>query len=285
MSQKYEIGVYVDSYARVEAQRVVFPLIEKFGSHTDIIPMMDKLDELPQKLAVVGGEGSNRAVIQNMYDLGQYRPIGIVGGGTRDVLYHYLKKTGRVITVAEFIDTPPDKFLEKYSYRPGQANDETGATKIFNNHIAVGNYEAAVGALNERLRILPSKIRSGIVYRAAYISAVVGSGEDFNMVSVSGNIGNVDAFDQELFGSDVTHAWIEGGRRDQARKLAKTLTLWQRGQRPPETVLKLERKEIFNLNNHSQTIWIDGDTIKNPFRGDIFIKRAETAIPIFALVK
>lgn len=286
MAQEYEIGLYINPYAQPEAQRVVFPLLENKATHAVYIPMAEKLGELPPKLIVVGGEGSNRAVIQEMYDRGQYRPIGIVGGGTNDVLYHHLLKTGRVMTIREFLDTPADQFPERFLYRPGLARDLVGNNVIFNNQIGFGNLDVTVGVVNASIRRFPPQTRiKGAKGLLAAIPAVIQKGKLIDVYSVARNIRNQDVFPhQDQFGNFITHAATAGNIFQRVNNLVVIRDTYQQNRIPPENILSVRQGIIFSHDAHTKKIWLDGDTINNPFEGMVEIGRADVAIPIFALV-
>lgn len=286
MISSYEIGLYINPYSQKEAQRVIFPLLERKDIHAQYIPAAEKLAELPKKLVVVGGEGTNRMVIQEMYDRGQYRPIAVVGGGTNDVLYHYLLKTGRVMTIAEFLATPADKFPDRFLYRPGLAKDAKGNNVIFNNQIGFGNLDVAVGDVNAAIRRFPPQTRiKGAKGLLAAIPAVIQKGKLIDVYSVARNIRNQDVFPrQDQFGDFVTHAATSGNIFQRVNDLVVIRDSYKQNRIPPENILSVRQGIIFSHDAHTKKVWLDGDTIDNPFKWTIEIGRAEVAIPIFALV-
>lgn len=290
MSNVYEIGLYINRYSQVEAQRVVFPLLVKKDTYADYIPMVKRMDELPPKLIVVGGERSIRTVTKEMYRRGQLRPLGILGGGSTNVLYEYLRSTGREMTLQQFREIPPDKFDPKFYFRPGIAKDEKGEIEEFNIQMGNGMYEIFSGLSNELLRFIPPQFRPFSSRTLAYVPAIIRKGNTLDLYSLSPNIGRVRAFpEQDLFGSDITHARIEGSRIDQARKLTTTLVLWQFHQRPPKEILRIDKGVIFEDHIHSDSAWFDGDVEKHRLKlhGTVIISRVEAklTIPVMAIRK
>lgn len=286
MPQRYEVGIFKNEHARKEALQNVVGIIGK-KLHGNTIPFSEEIAELPDRLIVVGGERSVRTMVQEMSDRKQWRPVALAGGGAHDVTFNELRKVGRTMTVEEFVETPVDEFPEELLYHPGEGvmvGEEYG--EIFNNHIGLGKYEEASGDMNEVLRFLPPLLRSLAARSLAAPIAVIRSGERVDIYSVSSHIGYVNAFpEQELQGSDITHAWIDGNDLEQAAKLAITLVLWQAKMRPPETVLHTERRYIYNATTNAENVWIDGDTLPNPLHGEVTIKRSDSAFPIVALVQ
>lgn len=120
----------------------------------------------------------------------------------------------------------------------------------------------------------------------ASVPAAVMPGDALNMYSLSPRIGHVLTFpDQDLSGSGITHAKIEGNRVVQAAKLATTLILWQFGWRPPKGILHIETGATFHDEVKRNTIWFDGDTQRNRFSGHVTIRRTDPqyAIPVVGI--
>ncbi len=289
MSQKYEIGLYINSSANSQATGLVYSLT---GSEVfkDDIPFSQPLEMLPNKLIVAGGERSIRTVTLAMYRRGQLRPLGILGGGSTNVLFEYLISTGREVTLQQFLDTSADKFDPKFYFRPGIARNEKEEIEEFNIQMGTGMYERFSGQSNEILRMIPPRFRPFTSRSLAYIPAIIRTGDTLDIYSLSPNIGRVDAFPgQDLFGSDLTHARIEGDRFEQARKLTATLVFWQFHKRPPKEILRIDKGIIFEDHIRSDSAWFDGDVEKHRLKlhGTVIISRVEPklAIPVMAIRK
>lgn len=289
MAQKYEVGLYRSMSASKKALDIVAPLLRKNDVYTQS-PYSKEPSDPPRRIIVVGGEGINRIRFQDLYDKGEVRPVGIVGGGTQNVLHRELMDLKRTMTLEEFMETPWDRFPINTFFKPGQVG---GA--IFNNQYGLGVWERANGRENAMLRRsnetedeTRKRVRRAR-YHAFLFRSILRISDRFDMYSVTPHTGGVNAFpEQDITSDEVTRAWIEGNPIEQVVKLAITLNTFRKGDIPPESILRREKAKSFNVTIGSRkhdTAWIDGDTVPNPASGEAVIARANVAIPVVAIVK
>lgn len=270
-----EIGLYINPRAGSGAKRLVEPLINDPRVFVDSIPFQKTIDSLPLRLIVVGGERSVITVAGEIYRRGENPTLGIVPGGSGNVTFNNLERHGNIVSVSEFIDGSQAGVV---IFRPGQIGEE-----IFNNQVGFGAYEQATGSFNEALRFMPDRMRTMLYKILATVPAVF-SDEPINMYSVSPYIGKVRAFpEQDFFGNSITHGQIRGEQK--APKLAMTLMFWQMGLADyvPDALFHRTQRERFTADIQSSDIWIDGDTSRNPYQGEVEIKRIDRGISVVGL--
>lgn len=276
MASHCEIGLYINPRAGSGAKRLVEHLIRDSRVSVDSIPFQKSIDRLPSELIlVVGGERSVGTVTREIYRHGENPTLGIVPGGSGNVTFKNLERHGNMVSVNEFIEGSQEGVVP---FRSGQLGKE-----IFNNQVGFGAYERATGSLNEALRFMPSGMRTILSKILATVPAVIGD-ETINMYSVSPYIGRVRAFpEQDFFGDSVTHGQIGGAQK--AQKLAMTLMLWQMGLADfvPDELFHRTQSERFTPDIQSADIWIDGDTSRNPYRGEVEIRRLDRGIRMVGL--
>lgn len=271
-----ELGVYINGTADPEILATAYSITGPGITRISSISELKFRGALPRGFIIAGGEGSIRVVVQEMYKRGEIGPVGLLGGGTQNVLFNELGKR-QTMTLEEFCDTPSDKFPAELLFHPGQTEDIR-----FINQFAIGAFEQRNGEINSRLHFLPRGYKPAIVRITAGVIATFSLSRRIDMFSVVPNIGNVHAFPkQDPFGPEITHAWIEGW--DAPLKLAKTLIYWWQNKVPPPSVLKTESGLSFSISSHAKKAWVDGDTIPNPNKGEFEIKRTKTPFPVVAL--
>lgn len=282
---KEQLGVFINPAARRTAQEWGRTIAELY--HCPIYPIpSEELDfaHLPERVIIVGGEYSLRRVVERMYRSDELRPVGVVGGGTHDVARTLLVNRGLVLSPDEFMSMRNGTFLPQYSYRPGEFDG-----KIFNNHVGTGVYERTVGEANRLLAFLPRRVSSDLARYASLLLMIHSTGgkDTLNIYSVSPNIGSLKVFPkQDFHGSLLTHASIEDqSAANRIIKLLLTLTFWRLGWLPPQTILRTESAERFNLVLDGESLWIDGDTERNQHKeGEMVVGRKKEAIVLAAIV-
>lgn len=284
MSQKCEIALYINPSADQQAKDFVAG-IKGDNVGEDTIPPKKNL--ISRKKVLVGGEHSLWTITSNIIKNGQPCVVALAGGGTHNVVFEYLKRTGRVMTVDEFLQTAPDKFPNKLLYHPGEAQDEKGHREIFNNHLGRGAYPRMTATLDKMLRGLPPQIRTRGARLGAAVPAAISREDRLVIYSISDRIGDFIAFkDQDLFDGGLTKAVIEGNYVEQWVKLALTLASWQFSRSPLRGVLRTEQGVIFHDRFRTSSLWIDGENKENFLVGDeTTLKRSEIGFPLVGLVR
>lgn len=198
-----------------------------------------------------------REICQWMHDRGEVRPVGLLPGGSQNVLYHVLQELGLKSDIKTFLEKTSDDYPEDQKLRPGMIND-----LVFVNHAGLGNFEQHLGRFNARLRSLPNGYRplvSAVLSVAAAILYPDGNRELLNLYTITPRIGQVLAFpDQELLSNALTHAWIDG------------------------LCIKQLQSYCCRDETRGYSIWLDGDTIPYELQGAV-IKRAPLGIPMVAI--
>lgn len=242
----------------------------------------------PSHAFSAGGEGTNLAVTQWMFDNRLVCALGLLGGGTQNVLYNEISKRG-VMTVDEFLRTEVDQFPKESFFHPGQIGEEV----IFNNHFGIGVYERAMGRLNADLRFLPVRgIRVFLARAIPMLIAVYGEPK-MDIFSVVTKVGKISLFPgQDPWGEDISHGLVETWL-----DLLNSLRLGRRLRKEPQfcipqNILRREQTGSFNVNISGSSIWIDGDTIRgsqmnvppyDSLRGLQTVRRSDFAFPVVAL--
>lgn len=273
------LGIYRNPYAGSEVLKIVKGLEKAGALCINSLKELEDLKVLPQRMMVAGGDGSVGAVIQEMFDRRECRPLGILGGGTQNVLYNEHLLNQRAMNIIEFLTASPDE-LAKFSFRPGIMG-----RIVFINQIGFGSYEQADGMLNQHLRPIPKSIRTFFVRGTALCIASLSDGRKIDIYSIVPRIGRVLAFPEQQFDTGISHGWIEDGERG-SRKLVGTLNSWRNIEGKglngslPEFV-KIEKGESFSVLT-PRTIWKDGDTV-SIVPGYFRIGRTDFSVPVVSL--
>lgn len=258
---EFELGVYANDFAPKPIRRKARDMIRLLPagqSFYTVIPRHIENFSDAKRIIVVGGEGSIRRVVQMMHDREVVRPVGLLPGGSQNVLYKTLRKLGLQLDAKTFLEKTLHDYPEDRSLRPGMIND-----RIFVNHVGLGSLEQQLGRFNAILRFLPNGCRTfaavphSLVY--AVLDTIISRRRFLNLYTISPRIGQILAFpDQELLSDTLTHVWV-GGRR----------------------IRQLQRF-CFKDRMAGNCIWIDGDT--TPYsQQEVLITRASYGIPMVAI--
>lgn len=282
---KRELGIFIHPYSDPPAQR-------KARAINDALPSSFRTQEIAdlstaRRILVVGGDGSLRRVMQFVYDEEALETqIGILGGGTNNVIHKELIRNGVTHSLEDFLDSDQGKD-EHLLFRPGLFGNQ-----VFTATVGVGQFENMAGSYLEKLRAYtPRRLRFKISSLFSLVSMMARENPNLlplDLVSTSPNFGSVTLFpQQELHSSLLTHAWIEEKGFEGLRKLLVTLFCWQTGIKPPKSALKTEQATSFELSNPGSTLWADGDTF---FRflgenhGNMLVNRASQAFAVTAII-
>lgn len=252
---EFEFGLFTNPHVpRVvtEEDTDILWLRPEGAGFIDIIPPThSKWQRFPKRLIVRGGDGSVREICQWMHDRGEVRPIGLLPGGTQNVLYHALMELGLKASIKTFLEKTLDDYPENQRLRPGMAND-----LVFVNHVGLGRVEQHLGRLNARLRLLPNGYRTLVATLLSLAAASLHPGKDFlNLYTITPSIGQLRAFpDQRLLSNALTH--VRGIRQISGF--------------------------CFEDEATGNSIWLDGDTL--PYsRQTVLVKRTPYGIPVVAI--
>ncbi len=279
---KVELGVYINPTAdintRKKAEAISGPEVVKLRGREELHSMECK------RILVVGGETTVGRVIDEIIKMEWDTVVGIWHAGTQGVLNKVMKdRKGLVMTVDEFREKPLHEFSRIH---PGEVNG-----MVFINHVGFGQYENQAGKMNDICRDLcmPKPLRI-LISRAlaGSIALVHSNGADkMEIYSIVSHIGEVEVFpNQDAFGDSITCGWVEG-----PVGLAVVLLELSLGITPSEKVLKIVPSIMKNdvaltfwNQSNGGTIWVDGKTIDNPFKGQrVIIRRTKRSIPITAI--
>lgn len=282
-----DIGVFTNRHVGEVTQQKAAGIAARYGVPvTDISNVPNKL---PQLAIVAGGEGSVRQVVEIAYRQKSVPTVGILGGGSNNVMFTRLSELGLSAAEEELPAFLDGEIPREFLFRPGVLKGDDGEEIVlFNNHVGLGAYERAVGTANEKLRFLPRQHHRSFASRlgavALAIKPVLKGEEPLDVYTVSPKIGSTNAFpDQSLHGEDLTHAWVEGDRFQKLVKLLLTLFAWQQNTRPPSRILQTERRRKFKSKIVRDSVWIDGDTVATEPQEHVVFMRSSRAIPLFAI--
>lgn len=278
---KCELGVYINKttdpctidYARDLAQKV---------PGAEVLPVtfpLQRFKKTPERIMVVGGEGSVNVLTQYLYDRGETRPTGLLPGVENNVTRTELIESGAVATFDQFMDIS-FKYKDINLFRPLVFRG-----KVANNQIGFGRIERAFGYYNEVYK--GHQLRRLKTLRAAVDEWTgMGLAEDIlNIYSAVSHIGRLRVFpNQDRQGPDITHAWIEGDSfKARLARLYLTFLFWQVNMTPPQIILKTEKLLSYLVKSVPGEAWIDGDTMDISQKGNFLIRRSRLAIPFVAI--
>lgn len=280
--KRVELGIFIHPYSAPEIQKRAHLIKER---HPDSF-LTQELKDLQGNLGsilIAGGDGSVRRVIQSLYDGEDLKPIGLLGGGTNNVLYKNLVRAGIVLSVEDFLDSRPKK--EEHLFLPGLFDDN----HVFTITVGAGHFEKMVGLSHEKLRAYtPGALRRRISPLISLLPAMIRHNPNLlplDLISTSPNFGSASLFPkQELHSSLLTHAWIEEKGLRGFTRLLLTLFYWQTGKEPPQSLLQTEQASSFEVLNPDSILWVDGDTLLKRASGNILVSRASRAVAITAIV-
>lgn len=288
--EKIDTCVYVNGSASPKVRGIAKAIVGSRVVHIHRREDLKGIPDYPSRIITAGGEGTNLAVTQWMFDKKFVCPVGLLGGGTQNILYNEMLGKD-VMTIDQFRQTKVDEFPKEYFFHPGQVGDNV----VFNNQFGIGIYETMMGRLNENLRFIPRKfrpLRAALARITPLLLAVYGEPK-MELFSVVQKVGKIPLFPgQDAFTEDLTHVsvntWFD---------LITSLRLGRRLRKDPklclpQNVIKREQKESFEVNITGNSVWIDGDTIGgsqiqqppyNTLRGSQTVRRSDFAFPIVAL--
>lgn len=280
-----EVGIFVHPYAGQPAQHRAKEISEKTPD-SFLTAEIDDLIGFDGPVLVAGGDGSVRRVVERLCRDENSGPIGVLGGGTNNVLRKALTRKGLTLTLEDLLSGPTEDDLQKFLFKPGLF----GQT-IFNITVGLGEFEKATGNILESLRgYVPRPFKSKITSLLSVISMARAKPNLFplDLFSTSPDFGSVTLFPkQELHSSLITHAWIEEPGVSGVSKLALTLLFWQAGMEPPLNCIKTEQREAFEISYKDPRIWIDGDTVQRNLKkhhGNILVSRSAQTVALTAIV-
>lgn len=256
---EYEFGLFTNPHvSRVVAEEdtgILWLRPTGAGFVDSIPPTHSRWQRFPKRLIVRGGDGSIREICQWMHDRKEIRPVGILPGGSQNVLYHALMDLGLKANIKAFLEKSLDDYPEEQRLRPGMIND-----RVFVNHVGLGHVEQQLGRLNARLRLLPNGCRTLVATLFSLATASANPGKNFlNLYTITPRIGPVLAFpEQRLLNDELTHAWIRGGR------------------------IRQLRGSWFQDTTVGNYVWFDGDT-RYYSQQEVLITRASYGIPVVAI--
>lgn len=279
---EYEFGLFTNphvSRAVAEEDTGILWLRPAGAGFVDIIPPThSRRQRFPKRLIVRGGDGSMREICQWMNDRGEFRPIGLLPGGSQNVLYNALLELGLTSDVKAFLEKETDDYPEDQILRPGMVGN-----LVFVNHVGFGHFEQHLGEYNKRLRFLPNGRRTLVAALISLVRAACHPNrkEDIlNLYTITPTIGQIPAFpEQNLLDGNLTHARVVG-----VRSLVTTLLYWQMGKAAPDKIMPQLSGSSFAVPPTGNYIWLDGDTVPYVFQEGTLIRRASYGIPMVAII-
>lgn len=277
---EFELGIFTNPHAPK-------PMIERAAgmlwrlplgySFCDIIPPSRRYQPFPNRVILVGGDGSIGSFLQMMYDREAVRPVGLLPGGSQNVLYNALFELGLKSDVGTFLKKGLDEYTEDQKLRPGMIGD-----LVFTNHAGLGRFEQNLGRFNAKLRFLPNGRRTLVSALLSLALAALNpnSGKEvLSLYTITPRIGQVPAFpDQRLLSDSITHARVRN-----LRALVQTMVYWQKGESAPNEVMTQYQYHQFADVARGDSVWVDGDTIPYPRQAGALIRRAPYGIPMVAI--
>lgn len=289
VSVKKEAGIFINPHSNKDIQdRVLKRIIPRVNA--GFYSPGEQNESLPGKIIVIGGEGTIRDVIQDMVDKDDVTPLGIVAGGTNNVLYRTLLANGNSMGLSDFMEYDTDELARRFSFRPGLFEQSA-----FTNQVGLGIFEQSQGTSNEKLRgvlrgKLPGRSRLFAASFKALLTALTQGSDtlaELDLYSLTPFVGSKKLFpDQDPNGDLITHAHILGNSKTQRmRYLTIVAASWALGKIPPPNTLEMEQDYSFTADiSHSPAIWLDGDTKPlHSEKREVVITRWNKAIPVVAI--
>lgn len=276
-----ELGIYTNPFVPEIIKKRAVDISQLAPGFASIIHPFRRKEPFPNRVIVAGGEGSIRTILQIMHDREEIRPVGLLPGGSQNVLYNALFELDLKSDVKAFLEKGLDEYPEDQRLRLGMIND-----RVFINHVGLGRFEQYLGEFNNRLRFLPNGRRTLVAALFSLTFATLDPNsrrEILNLYTIVPVIGQVPAFpDQRLLSDTLTHARIE-----RAGSLIRTLFYWQRGKPAPNGAITQYQYSRFADIATGNSIWLDGDTIPYMLQDmpqGALIKRTPYGIPIVAMI-
>lgn len=276
---EFELGIFSSPFIPEAVRERVTGMLRRLPegkTFIDIIPPThSRWKPFPRRIIVAGGDGSVREILQWMQDRGEVRPVGLMAGGSQNVLYHALMELGLKTSINTFLEKNPDDYPEDQRLKPGMVGD-----LVFVNHAGLGRFEQHLGEFNRRLRLLRNGQRPFVCALFSLAASLNPNGrKDFlNLYTITPTIGQLRAFpEQKLLGNGITHAKVSS-----VRGLVQTMIYWQRGQSAPNRAMHQSTYTRFEDTTGNSSIWLDGDTSAYP-RQAVLITRTPYGIPVVAI--
>lgn len=278
-----EFKIFVNEKASTQILREAQHLEENIpGASIAALPNPGNLEHL-RWAAILGGDGTIRLGLQELYERGINVPIGVFGRGTNDVLFKALRSRKSQISYQDLRGLQRNDIPNFYLLNPGIFGNS-----VFINQVGFGQFEQNNGYLNDLLRTLPAEARKILVFGLSLVQTLLHPNTEspfLDIYSIGPKIGSFRPFPyQDFYTQTLTHVHSLGETYPQrANALVKTLEAWWEYKAPSPDFLDTEIKRSFDVEYLQSKIWIDGDTIDNPHIGRVEIRRTDEAYPIVAL--
>lgn len=281
---KENIGVLLSPFANKRAVRWVKEKNPSVLTHCCLIPREDTLRNLPERIALVGGDGFVRTCINEIYETGELKLIGIIPGGTNNMFHRALAKSGKVISLEEFRDSSNPLEKEDFKFKPGNI-----AGTIFVAAAGFGRFEEKLASFSESLRHPKSnRYSNSLAGLVTLFSSSFRKPKSQSLVDFFFTVPYIGPYrisqEQKHPNNLLGRAAISGESHGaMILKLITALLYWQVNLLPPSNILDLKYAESFSIETEKRFANLDGNNIKLPptFSGEV--KRHETPIPIAAL--
>lgn len=257
-----DLGIFVNRRASPEGlkkaakiQSVIPGIVTQ-----DVLGQQEGLAEMYKRVIIVGGDGSVRTGLNYLMGQDQFPLVGIIPGGTLNVLSRVLVENGLGTTIEEFINIDPLKLPESEQFKPGLV-----AGRVFTNKASVNQYDRFKIVINERLRgVLSGRTRIKVSHIGGLLlSALTIDNQKplLNAVLTTPYYGEVAVNpEQSLNGDNLTRMSIEGDSTLlMFYKLAACLVYFNRQTLPPPSLLKVEFGKEFMMRPVHNGMDLDGD--------------------------
>lgn len=288
-----EIGIFASRYINKGALEEVREL---FGcSEKDIIYKIPKTPQdiisLPEKVALMGGDGTKRVFVRALYKLreslkqrGPLLLVALDNHGTLSKVPRLLKLSNRKMNVEEIREAGGD--YNQWNVPVAMVDEEP-----FFLDLSLGRFESHVWEWDGRLRArVPGAIRVPLRHALGLLSTVGQNGRGgfvFDTIFTNKIIGPKEVFqDQDfIYGKTLVRATVVGYGTEDLLKLGLTLAHLQLGIRPPSWALKVSFSPSFHIPSRVNPLALDGDLIEMPDsgRGIREVKRKGWEVPMVAL--
>lgn len=278
-----KIGIFVNRTAQKQHKRSAVDLASKLriGEPRELAFPLQAIPDEVETAIVVGGDGSVKAVMEELFKRKNPGFLLIVPAGSQNGLYRALTDEKSVVTLEQVQGNDTGHIR---SYTPGSINGE-----LFNHLADVTKAGTLQLKYAEALRpFTPREARAFAGIAVAYVA--IRRGEDFPSYGIrtfmpTPFIGKRKVFpQQEVYGDEVTLVALEAKNKlEGAAKMGLFVVYALLGKMPPRAIAEVKTEKSFTVDVYSQELNIDGELRRVPNSGTIFVARHDKSLQAAAL--
>lgn len=245
-----------------------------------------KVREIPDRVFIVGGDGTTRAAVTWLSDRDCYPTLYLAGGGTLNLLRRHIAKgtSGLAFEKADDFEAIEQASI---SYRPGEISIDGRRVTSFLVNAGFGEFEKQWAREREKLR---KEGKNGLI--SQYIAGMralhdisregrISQGLVLQVFSLNELIGPFRVFSDEAANIQnplIGLAEIKGENPMIAlAKLTLALSCWKLGLRTPPSLVSIQYTDVFKKDGavHLLDVNADGDIKEVKGEGELLIKKSQ----------